>query len=388
MLILAAVTINIVINGGLIGYARNAREAQESEQAKEKEEMLKAEYEMAKLTGGTEANTYDEYLLEQTYGVHIGDTINYNFLKSGQETSVTVNTEETGYYTETTHNEETGKDEPVNINQTFTLPTENNLTWKVIGIENGHILISPTDVIGVTDSNPNGQQLRLKGKNGVTNGVNVLNKISALYGHGNGAEETMYTYGSTKSGARSITVEDINNLTGYDVKGDSRYEKKWQYKLVADAETEGQNKVQYSEDNGTTWNDCVDMMDNKIRNFEYYKNGNWGKLTEVGDTVELEDTGYIYYLTADQKGLVYIENKGFWLASPYTGCNTSNAHFGLRHVGDNGMDAFVYGYNLYDSRSRAGSGVLDVRPVVSLRSDIQLTETPPGSGVWNITGTN
>ena len=91
--------------------------------------------------------------------------------------------------------------------------------WGILGAENGKVLIAPMysimgkwtettvekpedDIIASGEYN---SDLYLKGQKGYENGISELNKISEIYGYGKGAES-----------ARSITVEDINKITGYD----------------------------------------------------------------------------------------------------------------------------------------------------------------------------
>ena len=62
--------------------------------------------------------------------------------------------------------------------------------WKVLGAENGKLLIMSTENVGT---------LTLEGKNGYNNGISKLSEMCEPYGRN----------------ARSITVEDINRVTGY-----------------------------------------------------------------------------------------------------------------------------------------------------------------------------
>ena len=63
--------------------------------------------------------------------------------------------------------------------------------WKVLGAENGKLLIMSTVDVGT---------LQLSGKDGYNTGISQLNTMCAQYG----------------TNARSIKVEDINRVTGYD----------------------------------------------------------------------------------------------------------------------------------------------------------------------------
>ena len=75
--------------------------------------------------------------------------------------------------------------------------------WRVLGAENGELLImSESDVdskyFNSTETLAGGQEV-------YANGINELNTICKVYGNGKGA-----------LGARSITIEDVDRVTGYD----------------------------------------------------------------------------------------------------------------------------------------------------------------------------
>lgn len=94
-------------------------------------------------------------------------------------------------------------------NQTFTA-SDYKYGWRVLGIdeETGELLILAEDFVpltgGYTDKTSNRTYYYLKGQAGYANGVNELNNICEIYGQGEGA-----------TGARSITMEDIDKITGY-----------------------------------------------------------------------------------------------------------------------------------------------------------------------------
>ena len=73
--------------------------------------------------------------------------------------------------------------------------------WRVIGVKNGELQLISADIV----SSESSQYYYLRGKNGYQYGPEELNAISAMYGRGKGA-----------TGAKSITIEDINKITGYD----------------------------------------------------------------------------------------------------------------------------------------------------------------------------
>ena len=85
--------------------------------------------------------------------------------------------------------------------QTFTATATNNL-WRVLDVntESGVVKIIPETPIEDVEN----CGLCFNGLRGYKNAVSELNNVSALFGHGNGVDS-----------AKSITVEDVNRLTGY-----------------------------------------------------------------------------------------------------------------------------------------------------------------------------
>ena len=156
-------------------------------------------------------NTYESYWVEledpsteRTYVTNngstklfVGDYVNYN---PGTEGSYTAKKEKTGGTEDRTYNLSayTGK-------------------WQVLGAENGRILLVSSDII---------DNVQLKGVAGYANSENILNEICAIYGNGKCA-----------TGARSITIDDIDHITGYNPKNIG----------VRDVEKKGEGDVfQYS----------------------------------------------------------------------------------------------------------------------------------------------
>lgn len=84
--------------------------------------------------------------------------------------------------------------------------TENTSTqWRLLGVEYASdgdylIIIPATPIQSTSQSN-----LSLYGANGYLYGVDEINNICKIYGYGKGA-----------SSARSIEIEDVNKITGYD----------------------------------------------------------------------------------------------------------------------------------------------------------------------------
>ena len=224
--------------------------------------------------------------------------------------------------------------------------------WKVLGAENGKLLIMSTIDVGT---------LTLSGKEGYNTGISKLNAMCATYG----------------KNSRSITVEDINRVTGYDPtnQGDG---------TVFDAGQfyEYGNKVTYtargsSATNGKTYTGSIS-----------YEHPDGRKIgTDNVTSITVESTAYYYYpyslttsssTTGECKGIATDSpayemlfgkasdtsdgsGNAYWLASSYVGANSSLSDFGLRNVYSNGR---VSNCLLWYSGGGTNSPSLGVRAVV------------------------
>ena len=301
--------------------------------------------------------------------IQIGDKIGYN---PGEiKESISLNKDETGY---------------ANL-QNINLKNE-GLNWIVIGVDDGKLLI--TTSLNVTESN-----VYLEGKIGYTKGIDTLNEIADLYGNGNGAE-----------GARSITVEDINNVTGYNpetAKCDEGeiygygYELTYYWEGTSEYPTYKWKKGG-EEQTGT-------LLDSHSSGFYWYDDNNVlytsEKLTiesERKEITKLKNTRYYYYpqsLTTNsneaggisKETLIYTNlfNTGsYWLGSKCVFGNGRYFRFGLRAVSnETSGTCSVANSSLFNSNDTSiSNGDLGVRPVVYLKSDINLKQN--GENTWEI----
>ena len=173
LLILTGVTLNLALsNNGLFSKAKKATEEYQEESEEEKKELLKFEYELEKSQGKIdETITIGQYSIEtqikEKYGqdIKLGDTVNYDADVESYDG-----------------------------------------TWKVLGIENGQVLLM--------SSKPVKESFEINGKNGYLHMEESLDNECAKYGKGSGAKS-----------ARSLRVEDINRITGYDPANSENLEK-------------------------------------------------------------------------------------------------------------------------------------------------------------------
>ena len=268
--------------------------------------------------------------------------------------------------------------------------------WRVLGVKNGKIRLISEEFIGsgtYTDSSRT--YYNLKGQKGYINGIEELNKISAIFGHGKGAEK-----------ATSITVEDINEITGYNPETAKYDQGDWD---------EYGNKVTYTRGSGTALSSSATngkTWSGTQSTFNYYDKASKTFKALTSGSIEITSTAYIYgpatlkdgytqpvqgvdengvYNTVYQMlfGKYTIDNNSYsrsftgtgtqpyyWLASDYAHAYNYFVDWGLRYVSYGGVSYS----DLCNSYGSASSGV---RAVVSLKSDISL-EWNDTAGEWKI----
>ena len=314
--------------------------------------------------------------IKTAHVLQIGDYIDYDPTNGG--TITTTYTSPQGTYHE--NQEASVADTSQNMkegngyaNQTFSVSANTN-GWRVLDVneETNEILLISADIV-TTESTDNGY-FYLRGQTGYEWGIKELNDICAIYGKGKGASE-----------ARSITIEDINKITGYDPElkpyNDgtiSEYGNEITY-------TKNESYISYQD----TLNDEKGNFGNSDTMFRYYdeENSIWKTLT-VRESKKLKSTAYQYYpntlttnSTGDTLGIAIdsieyemlfsrtSDMQYYWLASLYTYTDSSSAYFGLRCVYNGGISndgdlAYSYGY--------ASNTDCGVRPVVSLKNSVNI----------------
>ena len=332
-------------------------------------------------TSGGYTQTGDTITSPDGKTMKVGDYVNYDPTLEANASDLT--------YTSTA--DKTGADS----NQKFNASTykEAGYGWRVLGVSNGKIRLISEEFIGTGDyTDSNRTYYTLEGQQGYINGIEELNKISAIFGHGKGAEK-----------ATSITVEDINGITGYNPEtakcGKGAF---WEYGNKGTYTRGSGTALSSNATNGKTWSGTQST-------FNYYDKTNKTFKALTSGSTEITSTSYYYNPTTldddrakpsngvDESGVYNTEyqmlfgkytvdagggrsfigigrdmgtrQQNYWLASDYADADSSNVRWGLRCVG--------YGGNVTDNRLYFSSGeefsVSDgVRPVVSLKSDISL----------------
>ena len=291
-----------------------------------------------------------EYVTNGVQTLDIGDTIDYDETNGGKITNLT------------------------------------NVGWRVLGVtDSGNLKLISSD---------NVQELTLTGQEGYTTGINELNRISKEYGYGKGA--TL---------ARSITVEDINRITGYNPNNEGVYDpeqtgsgnkygqgKLWEYgnEVIYYWDGDEYPTYEYTENDGTLKTESLSYSHSKAF---YYNDTYSPKPTSVNSrqlitTLKISYyyyTGSRYISTSSNTYKVVFKNEEnssnrntYWCASSFIGTDINGAAFGMRYV----SSGEVYRHNLFYSHGGAYSSAYGVCPVVVLDVDTKLSEV--SNGVWNI----
>ena len=420
LLILAGVVIaTLTVDNGILTKARTA---QTTTNEKDEEEQIKigySEYLIAdqtgkqadfKVSGATVTGNKGDWKIKfgktgKEYYFD-GDTITKDVWKQDGDTITNIETNQTlkvGDYvdydptleanasdlTYTSKTDRTG----TNSDQEFNVSTYKNAGygWRVLGTSNGKIRLISEEFIGAgTYTDSNRTKYTLKGQQGFINGIEELNKISAIFGHGKGAKK-----------ATSITVEDINGITGYNPEtakyGEGNFD-------------EYGNKVTYTRGSGTALSSSATngrKWSGTENTFNYYDKASKTFKALTSGSTKITSTFYYYYpgtlnslednptqgddgtgtynktfqmlfgkYSKDADGC-YRNFTGegvspsYWLASDYASPGKWRVNWGLRLVNDGGVNIYHYG-GLYFSDGSESSNSYGVRPVVSLKSDVSL----------------
>ena len=420
LLILAGVVIATLTGDN--GILTKARTAQTTTNEKDEEEQIKigySEYLIAdqtgkqadfKVSGATVTGNKGDWKIKfgktgKEYYFD-GDTITKDVWKQDGDTITNIETNQTlkvGDYvdydptleanasdlTYTSKTDRTG----ANSDQEFNVSTYKNAGygWRVLGTSNGKIRLISEEFIGAgTYTDSNRTKYTLKGQQGFINGIEELNKISAIFGHGKGAEK-----------ATSITVEDINGITGYNPETAKYGEGNF---------NEYGNKVTYTRGSGTALSSSATngrKWSGTENTFNYYDKASKTFKALTSGSTKITSTFYYYYpgtlnslednptqgddgtgtynktfqmlfgkYSKDADGC-YRNFTGegvspsYWLASDYASPGKWRVNWGLRLVNDGGVNIYHYG-GLYFSDGSESSNSYGVRPVVSLKSDVSL----------------
>ena len=252
-----------------------------------------------------------------------------------------------------------------NSNQTFTAKAD--MKWRVLSVENGKVeLISENTV--TTDMNAN---FTMKGAIGYLYAEQELNEICKIYGYGYGADTsqvTEYDYGGpldgeltgkiTDSGARSITIEDINKKAGIT------------------EEDYGKLNSSY----GSTIDFTTPIYYPTVKTTA-------GRSNSAG-VKNLEYTSYSYLKSEIENMNIQnmLFNGSYWIASRCISINSFGG-FGIRNVKEDTMYAYFICNGMPFDLDEISSTNFAIRPVVTLKSNVIDTSSSTeynGETMWNL----
>jgi hypothetical protein len=265
----------------------------------------------------------------------------------------------------------------IDNDQVFTIDADN--TWQILGTsENGEITLISENVIYPTDISGNELSgYELKGSAGYEYSVNELNRICAVYGQGYGAIT-----------GRSVTMDDINSLTGYT---QSSYN-------TGKIDKYGNEVKYYWNNNSKPYYETTNGLEGNLTNSHTTKKGftyfdtttnTWKTSVKPSSIVKtlittLKSTYYTYKasdLNISTSSNIYnlIFDTDYWVATESTHTSTDTVQYGLFYVKNGEVNADT----LYTAQSDVLTKKHGIRPVIVLNSNVELQETET-SGVYTI----
>lgn len=271
--------------------------------------------------------------------------------------------------------------------QTFTAKandgSENGLKWRVLSVSDDKVeLISETPVLKDETSQDDGNFV-LQGGIGYLYAEQELNEICKIYGYGYGADTTAratYTIGGPEdeefqqvktieapSGARSITIDDLNKIAGiYEDKADGQM--KYSDGIVINSKygTETLKEAIYYPTLNSSDNTYTGRSANKKNGLKYtmYE---WNR-----DKIDYNTQTMLF-------------NGKYWLASRCVDTYYSDSYFRIHNVGNTKVYAEGLCNGNMFSLDQYTLSNFAVRPVVTLKADvIDLGTDYETEGVWRL----
>ena len=303
--------------------------------------------------------------------VKVGDYVDYNPTITTKDGTTPVETSKLSYSSPIGTATEHGNGNSV---QNFTATEKTR--WRVLSIENGVVELISENVIKTSDTNAN---FILKGARGYLYAERELNEVCKIFGYGYGADTTKggsYTTGGPidkqitgkieETGARSITIEDINKKVG-----------------IYEDTTDG--KMKYSD--GEVLNSSYGSITNPTSNV-YYPTVNGDSSTGKSTSAGVKNLKYTYYSygkseNTDIQNMLF--NGNYWLASRCFDPLSSLVHFRVHFVYNDYTNAsgLCDGYSSY--LGEYSNSLFAVRPVVTLKSDIiDVSTNYSTEGEWKL----
>lgn len=254
--------------------------------------------------------------------------------------------------------------------------------WRVLSIKNGTVELISENVIKTFDTN---SEFVLRGARGYLYAEQELNEACKIFGYGYGADITKggnYTVGGPLdtlvtgkiegTGARSITVEDINKIAGV-------------------YEENGQMKYSDGTIINSNYGDTTKPTENiKFPTIDINKGDNITGISKLAQLKNVKNTEYSYTKDkmANQDISEILFGNNYWLAS--RSINTESTY--------DFCVSYVFGQNVYIGNAgvcydlngnfieRDLSGT--IRPIVTLKKNVidlsNIDSNPEGINVWHL----
>ena len=410
LLILAGVAIAMLSGeNGILKKAAEAKTKTDEAQTNETGDLQELEYIIKKNTGKIkwtykkDGKGRETIVTNGKYKLSVGTYINYDPTKDKDGSEIEKNiTSNIGGPIDTENykaNEKTITEGNGASNQTFSNKATTN-GWRILGIDEttGELLIISADPIKTIEN----KNYILRGIAGYTYGETELDKVCSVFGSG---------YGAT--GARSVDVDDINKITGYNPNNVGKYDSE---QKTAGTKFGMGEAYEYANDVTYSWTEITNQVswagsntkNGTWLNSNYATYGfNWYDTTSKTWKNLMQDTttpaaivtltgNYYYYYpdslnissgtgeglnkTSEEYKTLFMNKSGskiiYWLASSYINTNSDNVSFGMRHIYSDGSISYN---SLYYSTGGVTGPSSGVRPVVSLKAEIELKEGTDGS---------
>lgn len=254
--------------------------------------------------------------------------------------------------------------------------------WRVLSIKNGTVELISENVIKTFDTN---SEFVLRGARGYLYAEQELNEACKIFGYGYGADTTKggnYTVGGPLdtlvtgkiegTGARSITVEDINKIAGV-------------------YEENGQMKYSDGTIINSNYGDTTKPTENiKFPTIDINKGDNITGISKLAQLKNVKNTEYSYKKDkiANQDISEILFGNNYWLASrsintesTYDFC-VSYVYGQIVYIGNAGVCYDLNGNFIERDLSRT------IRPIVTLKKNVidlsNIDSNPEGINVWHL----
>lgn len=308
--------------------------------------------------------------------VKVGDYVDYNPTIASKD-GTKVEESKLSYTSPigTASEHENGKTE-----QTFKATADTK--WRVLSIKNGTVELISENVIKTFDTN---SEFVLRGARGYLYAEQELNEACKIFGYGYGADTTKggnYTVGGPLdtlvtgkiegTGARSITVEDINKIAGV-------------------YEENGQMKYSDGTIINSNYGDTTKPTENiKFPTIDINKGDNITGISKLAQLKNVKNTEYSYKKDkiANQDISEILFGNNYWLAS--RSINTESTYdfcvscvYGQNvYIGNAGVCYDLNGNFIERDLSRT------IRPIVTLKKNVidlsNIDSNPEGINVWHL----